>query len=48
MAILIDDMCDTGATIQHAMEALIAGGARSVYAIVSHGMLSCISQMIVC
>lgn len=30
-------MCDTGYTIKHAMQALIAGGAKSVYAIVSHG-----------
>lgn len=40
VAILIDDMCDTGGTIRLATEALIEGGARSVYAVVSHGLLS--------
>ena len=37
VAILIDDMCDTGGTIKLATNALIEGGARSVYAVVSHG-----------
>lgn len=37
VAILIDDMCDTGGTIKGAAEALIDGGAKTVYAIVSHG-----------
>lgn len=30
-------MCDTGGTIKLATNALIEGGARSVYAVVSHG-----------
>jgi ribose-phosphate pyrophosphokinase len=37
VAILIDDMCDTGETIKLATNALMEGGARSVYAVVSHG-----------
>lgn len=37
VAILIDDMCDTGETIKLATLALKEGGARSVYAVVSHG-----------
>lgn len=40
VAILIDDMCDTGETIKLATNALIEGGARTVYAVVSHGLLS--------
>lgn len=40
VAILIDDMCDTGETIKLATLALKEGGARSVYAVVSHGLLS--------
>ena len=39
-AILIDDMADTGGTIKGAAEALLEGGAKTVHAIVSHGLLS--------
>jgi ribose-phosphate pyrophosphokinase len=37
VAILIDDMCDTGGTIKLATNALINSGAKAVYAVVSHG-----------
>lgn len=33
-------MCDTGETIRLATEALIDGGAKAVYAVISHGLLS--------
>ncbi|KAM0750168.1 phosphoribosyl pyrophosphokinase [Meredithblackwellia eburnea MCA 4105] len=38
--ILIDDMCDTGGTIRLATDALVQKGAKTVYAVVSHGILS--------
>lgn len=37
VCILIDDMCDTGNTIKLAVSALKEGGAKTVYAVVSHG-----------
>lgn len=37
VAILIDDMCDTGGTIKLATKALIEKGVKEVYAVVSHG-----------
>lgn len=37
IAILIDDMCDTGETLKLAASTLKGGGAQAVYAIVSHG-----------
>ncbi|KAK9899353.1 phosphoribosyl pyrophosphokinase [Cystobasidium minutum MCA 4210] len=40
IAILIDDMTDTCQTIQSACEILIQNGAKKVYAIVTHGLLS--------
>lgn len=40
VAILIDDMCDTGGTIKLATKALIEKGVKEVYAVVSHGILS--------
>ncbi|GAA5921867.1 hypothetical protein JCM21900_004886 [Sporobolomyces salmonicolor] len=40
VAILIDDMCDTGGTIKLATTALVEKGAKEVYALVSHGLLS--------
>ena len=39
VAILIDDMCDTGSTIRLATQTLINSGAKAVYAVVSHGEL---------
>lgn len=39
-AILIDDMIDTGGTIAQAAEALVARGAREVYACCTHPVLS--------
>lgn len=45
VAILIDDMCDTGETIKLATNALIEGGARSVYAVVSHGTSSLLCDL---
>ena len=38
--ILVDDMVDSGGTHCNAAEALIKGGARSVSAYVTHGVLS--------
>ncbi|MBW0561958.1 hypothetical protein O181_101673, partial [Austropuccinia psidii MF-1] len=39
-AILLDDMVDTGETLELAANALDQAGAKAVYAIVSHGLLS--------
>jgi len=39
-AILIDDMCDTGVTLKLAANVLTQSGAKAVYAIVTHGLLS--------
>lgn len=47
VAILIDDMCDTGTTIKLAVNVLKEQGARSVYAVVSHGLLSGESMSII-
>ena len=38
--VLIDDLVDSGGTICHAADALIAAGAKSVDAYVTHGVLS--------
>jgi ribose-phosphate pyrophosphokinase len=37
IAVLIDDMCDTGETLGLAAQTLTQAGAEKVYAIVSHG-----------
>ena len=39
-AILIDDMADTCGTLVMAAKHLLAGGAKQVYALVTHGILS--------
>lgn len=39
-AILIDDMADTCGTLALAAKHLLAGGAKSVFALVTHGILS--------
>src|ERR1700681_3360359 len=38
--ILVDDMVDSGGTLVNAADALIANGAKEVYAYISHGVLS--------
>ncbi len=38
--ILVDDIVDSGGTLVNAADALIAGGAKEVYAYISHGVLS--------
>jgi ribose-phosphate pyrophosphokinase len=38
--ILIDDIVDSGGTLVNAADALIANGAKEVYAYISHGVLS--------
>lgn len=38
--IMIDDMCDTGGTLVKAVDALLEAGARTVRAIVTHGVMS--------
>src|SRR4030081_3116553 len=38
--ILIDDMVDSGGTLVNAADALIANGAKEVFAYISHGVLS--------
>src|SRR5882757_680263 len=38
--ILVDDMVDSGGTLVNAAEALMANGAKDVYAYISHGVLS--------
>ncbi|WWC58361.1 uncharacterized protein I303_100901 [Kwoniella dejecticola CBS 10117] len=40
IAILIDDMIDTGHTVRLAAEVLHENGAKEVYALISHGLLS--------
>ncbi|KAI5118324.1 hypothetical protein M0805_006607 [Coniferiporia weirii] len=40
VAILVDDMIDTGNTLALAAKALKDGGAKAIYCIVSHGLLS--------
>ena len=38
--ILLDDIVDSGGTLCNAAEALLAEGAREVYAYITHGVLS--------
>src|SRR5437763_4542742 len=38
--ILVDDIIDSGGTLVNAADALLANGARDVYAYISHGVLS--------
>ena len=38
--ILIDDIVDSGGTLVNAADALIAHGAKDVYAYITHGVLS--------
>jgi ribose-phosphate pyrophosphokinase len=38
--ILVDDIVDSGGTLVNATDALIANGAKDVYAYISHGVLS--------
>ena len=38
--ILVDDIVDSGGTLVNAAEALLANGAREVYAYITHGVLS--------
>ncbi|TRM55510.1 phosphoribosyltransferase-like protein [Schizophyllum amplum] len=40
IAILVDDMIDTGITLQLAAQTLHEKGAKAIYAIISHGLLS--------
>ena len=40
VAIVIDDICDTAGTLAAAARALIANGAKEVYAACTHGLLS--------
>jgi len=40
VAILIDDMADTGGTIKLATQTLVEKGVKEVYALVSHGASS--------
>jgi len=38
--ILVDDIVDSGGTLVNARDALLANGAKDVYAYISHGVLS--------
>lgn len=38
--IMIDDLCDTGGTLVKAVDALLDAGAKSVRAVVTHGVMS--------
>src|SRR5258708_14140469 len=38
--ILVDDMVDSGGTLVNAADALLANGAKEVYAYITHGLLS--------
>ena len=40
MAILVDDMIDTGKTLSLAVRTLHENGAKAIFALVSHGLLS--------
>jgi len=40
VAILVDDMVDTGNTVALAAQALKDGGAKAIYCLISHGLLS--------
>lgn len=40
VAILVDDMADTCGTIVHAAQTLAEAGAKSVYAVITHGVFS--------
>lgn len=40
VAILVDDMIDTGRTLSLAVRTLHENGAKSIYALISHGLLS--------
>ena len=40
VAVIVDDVVDTGNTIVLAAETLAKGGATKIYAIVTHGILS--------
>ena len=40
IAIICDDMCDTGGTLIAAVDTLIKNGVKSVITIVTHGILS--------
>ena len=40
VAILVDDMIDTGTTVSLAAHALKDGGAKAIYCIISHGLSS--------
>ena len=40
ICILVDDIVDSGGTLCNAADALLAGGAREVYAYITHGVLS--------
>ena len=46
VAILIDDMIDTGHTLSLATRALKDGGAKSIYALISHGQWYLLSKII--
>jgi ribose-phosphate pyrophosphokinase len=40
VAILVDDMIDTGRTLSLAVRTLHENGAKTIYALISHGLLS--------
>ena len=40
LAALVDDIVDSGGTLVNAADALLANGAKDVYAYISHGVLS--------
>jgi len=40
VAILLDDMIDTGNTLSLAARTLVSAGAKSIYALISHGLLA--------
>jgi len=40
VAILVDDMIDTGRTLSLAVRTLHENGTKAIYALISHGLLS--------
>ena len=47
VAILVDDMIDTGSTLTLAARTLHENGAKDIYALVSHGLLSEVNMSLI-
>lgn len=47
VAILVDDMIDTGRTLALAARTLHENGAKTIYALISHGLLSEVNMSLI-